>query len=519
MSGMDDLHKSLGMFTDGLNQLAINTGIKNATDQVDSINSSMTDELQKRQAKTQLAQQLALHMTSFGANPAAVQQATGAIAPPKIDSSSDAYQQAVATGDPKMMSMAKQMQSFENVNPMAIQGLKNTGDANVANIKGQYEVKAAETRLGADQKKRLQGMVGKFNSEAKPMLETFSNLDNMVGLLNDKTGASDTAFRSNLARTIGNEKGRIPIQEIQQYSGSPDVASRLERFADQNINGIRFTDQDRADFQQMLTNKRDVQQKALTEKIQQYAGQGPGESLGSEKDVAAALVGSHPRMKEIFNKLYGDQQAASQPGSAGAAGAPAQPAASAPSTVPPGFPQGTVAKTMIDPETSKPFVAYVTPDGKTFKPSAAQQAQQQASPQQQAAQPASQEQQAAQATQAQPQRKTGFNYMFSKDAWAPLATVPTPAFVAHAVGGTEPKYDTKADSDGWYPKDTYQALTAAADKVHEMDKTPRRKLAEALLTRIDKAAHSPGTKPDELSAMLKALHDMTKNAPKNRTEK
>jgi hypothetical protein len=101
MSGLDDLHKSLGMFQDGLNNLAINTGIKNATDQVDSLNQSTMDELQKRQAKTQLAQQLALHMTSFGANPAAVQQATGAIAPPKIENSSDAYQQAVATGDPK----------------------------------------------------------------------------------------------------------------------------------------------------------------------------------------------------------------------------------------------------------------------------------------------------------------------------------------------------------------------------------------------------------------------------------
>jgi hypothetical protein len=515
MSGLDDLHKSLGMFQDGLNNLAINTGIKNATDQVDSLNQSTMDELQKRQAKTQLAQQLALHMTSFGANPAAVQQATGAIAPPKIENSTDAYQQAIATGDKGLMGMAKQMQSFENVNPMAIQGLKNTGEANVANIKGGYEVKAAEARLGADQKKRLQGMVGKFNSEAKPMLETFSNLDNMLSLLNDKTGSGDTAFRSNLARTIGNEKGRIPIQEIQQYSGSPDVASRLMRFADQNINGIRFTDQDRADFQQMLSNKRDVQQKALTEKIQQYAGQGPGESLGSEKDVAAALVGSHPRMKEIFNKLYGDQQAASQPGTAGA---PGQQAATSPSTVPAGFPQGTVAKTMIDPETSKPFVAYVTPDGKQFKAGAAQQAaqqQQQAAPQQQAAQAAPPEQ----AAQAQPQRKTGFDYMFSKEAWAPLAAVPTPAFVAHAVGGTEPKYDSKAESESWYPKGAYQALISAADKVHEMDKTPRRKLAEALLTRIDKAAHTPGTKPDELSAMLKALNDMTKNAPKNRTEK
>jgi hypothetical protein len=377
-------------------------------------------------------------------------------------------------------------------------------------------VKAAERRLGADQKKRLQGMVGKFNSEAKPMLETFSNLDNMVSLLNDKTGSGDTAFRSNLARTIGNEKGRIPIQEIQQYSGSPDVASRLMRFADQNINGIRFTDQDRADFQQMLSNKRDVQQKALTEKIQQYAGQGPGESLGSEKDVAAALVGSHPRMKEIFNKLYGDQQAASQPGTAGA---PGQQAATSPSTVPAGFPQGTVAKTMIDPETSKPFVAYVTPDGKQFKAGAAQQAAQQ---QQQAVSSAtgcaSCAPGASCASASHRGRRASITCSVKKLGHL-LRLFRRQRSSRTQLAARNQSTTPKLTQMSWYPKDTYQALTAAADKVHEMDKTPRRKLAEALLTRIDKAAHSPGTKPDELSAMLKALHDMTKNAPKNRTEK
>ena len=85
------------------------------------------DFLQKRQAQSQLANQLALQLTGVGANANQVQQAAGAIAPAAIKDSNDAYQMAAASGDPKAMQLAQGMQKFERTNQETIQ--KNQLDA------------------------------------------------------------------------------------------------------------------------------------------------------------------------------------------------------------------------------------------------------------------------------------------------------------------------------------------------------------------------------------------------------
>ncbi len=186
---LDDLYKSLSMFQDGMQKLAINSGIQDATSQVDQINNSMMDEMQKRQAKTQAAQQLALQLTTAGANGQQIQTAMGAIAPQQIRNSQDAYQQAVSTGDAGMMKMAKDMQGFEegpSNQKLAMQG-QNAKD--VANIHGMWGVRAANARADGKGAAKLlpAGQVAKITdldnamTSANDILSKFQGMRDEVG--------------------------------------------------------------------------------------------------------------------------------------------------------------------------------------------------------------------------------------------------------------------------------------------------------------------------------------------------
>ena len=89
---LNDLQSSLKMFTQGLQQYSISSGIQDAQAKVDQINQSADlDIMQKRQQQMQAAQELALHMTRSGADSAHIQGAVGAIAPKAIKNSQDAY--------------------------------------------------------------------------------------------------------------------------------------------------------------------------------------------------------------------------------------------------------------------------------------------------------------------------------------------------------------------------------------------------------------------------------------------
>lgn len=196
---LDDLYKSLSMFQDGMQKLAINQGIQGATSQVEQLNSQMMSEMEKRQAQTQIAKNLSLQLTQAGANGQQIQTAMGAIAPPTIANSADAYNQAVATNDPGLMKMAKDMQGFEEKPKLDQLNATGQNAKDVANINGAWHMKAAQ--MAANQKLELRNQKKPIPT---PLMEKITALDDQLTELSALRG-SMASMKDNMGPWSGSD--------------------------------------------------------------------------------------------------------------------------------------------------------------------------------------------------------------------------------------------------------------------------------------------------------------------------
>lgn len=319
---LDDTFKALQMFGNGMQQLAVSSGINAAQQQVQDINNSMQDEMQKRMQRQQAANQLALRLVGAGANGQQVAQASQALAGPQANSAAELFQQGLATGDKSMMAAAKQAQSFENDPKMQQIGATGDNEANVANIKGQTERDVAMIKLGKEQKQSMMKSANQFNVATKDLRGQLDTLDGMQGLTDSKNPISDAALRTQLPRVLGDMKGRIPFQEIQMFGGSQALIDKLQRAMATGFKGVQFTDKDRAEITSSLALAKESKEKALANNMQLYAGQGlQTGAYNSMEHGLATLAGNDPRLK----RLSGLDQAASPMAPAAPGAAPAGP--------------------------------------------------------------------------------------------------------------------------------------------------------------------------------------------------
>jgi hypothetical protein len=110
---MDDLYKALSMFKDGAQELATSRAIAGAHDQVQSIRQTEMDEMQKRQAYSNIANDLVSRMAQFGTPTTTMAAAQSAIAPPSITNANQANLEALMTGSPQLADLAQKQQTFE----------------------------------------------------------------------------------------------------------------------------------------------------------------------------------------------------------------------------------------------------------------------------------------------------------------------------------------------------------------------------------------------------------------------
>ena len=110
---MDDLFKAMGMFKDGMQQLAVTKGINDAHAEVDSLKQGELDIMQQRSQQTQIANRLASQLAGMGATGQQIQTAHAALAPQQIKSSADAQRMALESGNPQMLDFAGKLQKQE----------------------------------------------------------------------------------------------------------------------------------------------------------------------------------------------------------------------------------------------------------------------------------------------------------------------------------------------------------------------------------------------------------------------
>lgn len=125
MPYMDDLFKSMGMFKDGMQQLAVSQGINDATNEINGLKSKIDEQtgqamtvMQQNSEQKRITQQLAARMTSANAQPQQVAQMVQNFTPPEMKSSAD-FQQAMARAGSaeekqQYLKLATDQQKLEN---------------------------------------------------------------------------------------------------------------------------------------------------------------------------------------------------------------------------------------------------------------------------------------------------------------------------------------------------------------------------------------------------------------------
>ena len=345
---MNDLFQALSMFTDGMQQLAVTKGIQNATAAVDQLNQSGLDELQKRQQQQTLAKQLSLQLLGAGANAQQVQQAYSAVAPQAITSSGEAYQQAVQTGDKGLMSMAKDMQKFEEAPKVEQLKIQGQTSRDVATINGEYDVK--KTLLANTNKtakamtdKELEVIINAQQALEQTAAKNFSAVEHAKtakAMLDSNNPLADNSIGTFMARATG-EVGNLTEAEREPFGGSMALADRIQRVSKKLATG-KIPDEDREFIKQLATTLENRNKAAIETHADRISRQ------------RAAALGRDP--SELRSRILPSDYATAIGGQQKTAGP----------QLPPGVPEGSRLETRISKSTKQPVQVWVAPNGALY---------------------------------------------------------------------------------------------------------------------------------------------------------
>lgn len=309
---MDDLFKSLAMFQDGMQQLAVTAGVKNAADQVQQVNMSMNDELEKRKAQGQIAQQLGMQLSAIGAPVSQIQQAVGTIAPPQIKNANDAYNQALQTSDPGMMKMAKDMSAFENKPAMDIQNDAQSHDAWQNQLNRDMELSKAsmkkETRLQDHEMKQVDKISTQFQGATRGLFEGRDKAAMALQMLDGDNPVADKAVLNVLVKGTG-DTGAITEGDRAAFAGSPQIWARMKRSLEANIASGKLNDDDRKNLKGLAELMKRKNEASISEHRERYAKLA-GSRLGMDPealkekifpgfDAPTAQAPAEPKVKMI----------------------------------------------------------------------------------------------------------------------------------------------------------------------------------------------------------------------------
>lgn len=246
---LQELFQAMGMFKDGLNHLGASRAISSAQEEVEKINASEIDQIQKRAALTQLGNNLALNLAKTGAPVAQIQSAVGAVAPPQIKDANDANMQGLMTGDQGLGSLASKQQTFENEPRMLLQDrMDDREDKRLANSLRIAELKSKRT-LETTDLKAVKDTTDKFNTHAKKYFEAVEQSKTAKGILDAGNPIGDQAVATFMARATG-EVGNLTEAERLPFGTSMDVKSRFQQAAKQLKDG-KLTDENRQFLSQL----------------------------------------------------------------------------------------------------------------------------------------------------------------------------------------------------------------------------------------------------------------------------
>lgn len=240
MSSLNEILAAFSAFNQGLTKYAVNKGINDAKAQVDQLNQQEIGLMQKRQAQEQVAKDLALKLTSFGADQNDVHAAYGAIAPKAFQSPQDMYQQGLASGDKELMSAAREAVKFS----VEDEKLKNADqykynkllqDDRLAAMRENQDA-GADKKASGQQVQIFKQLGDRFESANSKFLDGMQLAKTAQAMLASNNPVADKATINALVKASG-DTGAITESDRQGFGGSEAYLDKLARAQAQATSG------------------------------------------------------------------------------------------------------------------------------------------------------------------------------------------------------------------------------------------------------------------------------------------
>jgi hypothetical protein len=228
---IDDLLKGLSTFQQGMTQYGVGQGIARAQEQVNQVNQMQMKEMEKRQALTQISNDLMATLSGTGADPATIQQAAMPFVQTQLKNSQDMLTQAALSGDQDMLKQGRMLQDEEQRGDRIKQGeMYSQQRWNTIYSETQANKRAEmQADASAAKRERLPSSLIKplnesraFGAQADSLLKKFESdkrMQKYVGLLAKDPGKARSYFNTEM-RDFRSAVDRYYLQFRKSMTGS-----------------------------------------------------------------------------------------------------------------------------------------------------------------------------------------------------------------------------------------------------------------------------------------------------------
>lgn len=343
---LDELLKGLGAFQQGMTQAAVGRGVSQAQEAVQQINSAQMKEMERRQALSQVSNNLMMELSKTGADAQTIQQAAMPFVQKDLKNSQDFLTLGMEKGDKEVTQMGQQLQQQEN----AVQTGENQKNRNLQwnmqtrSLDAQKDIAGmkGKTKLAEHEFKAVTDVAKQFETTNKDQFAGIRKVRTAIDMLNSSNPVADKAVLNFLVKATG-DTGAITDSDRAAFAGSPQLWDQMVRTFEQKIATGKLDDASRKQLlgvAELLFKNKEAEILGNAQRV--------AKGLSNRLDIPA---------EELLPKIYAGFDSM-EPMKAGQQKQGQQQQQQA---LPPGIPQGS--RPAVNARGEQGFLG---PDGKTF---------------------------------------------------------------------------------------------------------------------------------------------------------
>lgn len=244
MSGLDDFMQGIKAFDEGITQFAVGKAISGAKDQMDQLNQSAMNEMERRAELEKISKGLTLQLGGLGAPVSQIQSAVGAVAPKALGTPGAALWEGIQTGSDDLQKLGQQGLAAEE--SIDVRKEDRGFGRDMKKLQFQRETALMEAGLRAKQKELKP--ISDAGIKAITEMEDFeAQLTDLKSKLSEDPGYVGPARASRAYVTGG--KG-----SIAKYAGFEAQAKRLFDTYRRAVTGAGASNKELEDLEKSMPN-------------------------------------------------------------------------------------------------------------------------------------------------------------------------------------------------------------------------------------------------------------------------